>query len=42
MQIPPVRHMNKENWSTQYEVIVKNVTPNPQKALLQLSRGVFL
>ena len=26
----------------QYEVIVKNVTPYPQKALLQLNRGVFL
>ena len=42
MQIPLFRHINKENWSTQYEVIVKNVTPYPKKAFLQLSRGVFL
>ena len=34
--------MNEENRTTQYEVIVKNVTPYSKKALLQLSRGVFL
>ena len=32
--------MNEE--TTQYEVIVNNVAPYPQKALLQLSRCVFL
>ena len=34
--------MNEENQTTQYEVIVKTETPYPKKALLQLSRGVFL
>ena len=34
--------MNKENRTTRQQVIGKNVTPYPQKALLQLSQGVFL
>ena len=35
-------YMNVENRTTQYQVIVKNVTPYPKNALSQLSRGVFL
>ena len=34
--------MHEENRTTEYEDIVKNMTPYPKKSLLQLSWGVFL
>ena len=37
-----VSYMNEENWTSQYEVIVKIVTPYPKKASLLLCRGVFI
>ena len=32
--------MNEDNRTTQYEVIVKNVTPNPQKSIIAVTKHV--